>query len=314
MDWADDVAYSVHDLEDGLHAGLVSLKNLTDSSERTVVSAVAVAHYCPASWHVTAAELETVFAEFITLDCWQFTFDAGPASLAAAKNLTSELVGRLCRAGEDATLAAAAAPPGTAAAPRPADSVQRPGLRRYDADLVVPRRQRLECALLKAVAAHYVMSREGVAAQQSREREVITELALAIERGAPAALEPVFQPAWDGASDDEERRRVIIDQVAALTDTSALAWHARLALSTERPPQPRWRASRTTSRTGLAAETLRAEGYGGALAYSPSSRLPIRPSSRLPIRPAREVVGTGSLPGDNVVPLGLPAAPGHHLA
>jgi len=229
MDWADDVAYSVHDLEDGLHAGLVSLKNLTDHSERTVVSAVALDHYCPTSWHVSAAELEAVFAEFVTLDCWQFTFDTGPASLAAAKNLTSELVGRLCRAAEDATLAAAATPSGTVSAPRPADPMRRQGLRRYDADLVVPRRQRLECALLKAIAAHYVMSREGVVAQQSREREVIAELALAIERGAPATLEPVFQPAWDSASDDEERRRVIIDQVAALTDTSALSWHARLA-------------------------------------------------------------------------------------
>jgi dGTPase len=230
MDWADDVAYSVHDLEDGLHAGLVALKNLTDPSERTVVSAVARTHYCPQEWHVTAAELETVFAEFMTLDCWQFTFDTGPASLAAAKNLTSELVGRLCRAAEGATLAAAVVDHGTASRDG-TDSVQPQTLSRYDADLVVPRRQRLECALLKAVAAHYVMSREGVAAQQSREREVITELALAIERGAPATLDPVFQPAWDGASDDEERRRVIIDQVAALTDTSALASHAHLVLS-----------------------------------------------------------------------------------
>ena len=212
MDWANDVAYSVHDVEDGLHAGLVAMKNLTDPAERAAVSAVALTQYCQPPWAVTAAELESVFAEFIRLDCWQFGFDGGPASLAAAKNLTSELVGRLCQAAEDATRAAAGPGP----------------LSRYDADLVVPRRQLLECALLKAMAAHYVMSRRGAAAEQARERDLITELAAAIERGAPATLDPVFQPAWDGAADDEQRHRVIIDQLASLTDTSALAWHKRL--------------------------------------------------------------------------------------
>jgi len=212
MDWADDVAYSVHDVEDGLHAGLVSMKDLSDESERVRVSAVALAHYCAPEWAVTVAELETVFTEFMRLDCWQFSFDGGPASLAAAKNLTSELVGRLCQAAEGGTRAAAGSAP----------------LSRYAADLVVPRRQLLECALLKAVAAHYVMTRKDAVAEQAREREVITELALAVERGAPATLDPVFQPAWDGAADDQERRRVIIDQLASLTDTSALAWHDRL--------------------------------------------------------------------------------------
>jgi dGTPase len=212
MDWADDVAYSVHDMEDGLHAGLIAMKDLTDPAERADVSAVALTHYCQPSWAVTAAELESVFAEFIQLDCWQFSFDGGPASLAAAKNLTSELVGRLCQAAQEETRAAAG--------PRP--------LSRYDADLVVPRRQLLECALLKAMAAHYVMSRRGAAAQQARERDLITELADAIVRGAPATLDPVYQPAWDGAAGDEQRRRVIIDQLASLTDTSALAWHKRL--------------------------------------------------------------------------------------
>ena len=213
MDWADDVAYSVHDLEDGLHAGLVSIKNLKDHSERSVVSAVARSYYCGSLPDVTAAELEVVFAELTELDCWQFSFDGGPASLAAAKNLTSELVGRFCQAAEDATTAAA----GT------------DRLTRYAADLVVPRRQLLEVALLKAVAAHYVMRRQSAVDQQAREREVITELALAVERGAPATLDPVFQPAWDAAADDEERRRVVIDQLASLTDTSALTLHARLA-------------------------------------------------------------------------------------
>jgi len=213
MDWADDVAYSVHDVEDGLHAGLVTLKNLRDYSERSVVARTALESYCPASWDVSAAELEAVFAEFTELPCWQFGFDGGPASLAAVKNLTSELVGRFCQAAEQETLAAAS----------PAHD-----LSRYAADLVVPRRQLLECALLKAVAANYVMAREGAAAQQARERELIAELAVAIERGAPAALDPVFRPSWDAAAGDEARRRVVIDQVASLTDTSAMVWHRRL--------------------------------------------------------------------------------------
>jgi dGTPase len=213
MDWADDVAYSVHDVEDGLHAGLVSIKQLNDGSERAHVCAVALAHYCSPEWEATAAELESVFAEFMRLDCWQFSFDGGPAALAAAKNLTSELVGRLCQAAQDGTRAAAGTAP----------------LTRYAAGLVVPRRQLLECALLKAVAAHYVMTRPRAMAEQARERDLIAELALAVRRAAPATLDPVFQPAWDSAADDQQRHRVIIDQLASLTDTSALAWHARLA-------------------------------------------------------------------------------------
>ena len=34
MDWADDIAYSVHDLEDAIHAGHLSLSSLRDSDDR----------------------------------------------------------------------------------------------------------------------------------------------------------------------------------------------------------------------------------------------------------------------------------------
>src|SRR5262249_35141802 len=149
MDWADDVAYSVHDLEDGLHAGQMTLKNPQDHPELMIVSRVALP-YCPAGWDVAAAELESVFAEFMKLPCWDFDvdFDGGPAVLAAVKNLTSELVGRFCLAAERATLAAA---------DRDSGGTFSGDLGRYDADLVVPRRQLLEVALLKAVSAHYVI-------------------------------------------------------------------------------------------------------------------------------------------------------------
>jgi len=33
---------------------------------------------------------------------------------------------------------------------------------------------------------------------------------------------------FDAATDDAARLRVVVDQVASLTDTSALAWHQRL--------------------------------------------------------------------------------------
>jgi dGTPase len=76
------------------------------------------------------------------------------------------------------------------------------------------------------------MGREGADAQQAGERELIAELALAIYRGAPAALDPVLRRAWDATAlepdPERARRRVVIDQVASLTDTSAIAWHRRL--------------------------------------------------------------------------------------
>jgi len=78
------------------------------------------------------------------------------------------------------------------------------------------------------VAAHYVMGRAGAAVQQAGEREVITELAIEIYAGAPATLDPVLRPSWESAAHDGERRRVVIDQVASLTDTSAITWHHRL--------------------------------------------------------------------------------------
>ncbi|HEX6527197.1 MAG TPA: deoxyguanosinetriphosphate triphosphohydrolase [Streptosporangiaceae bacterium] len=207
MDWADDVAYSVHDLEDGFHAGLIKFKTLYN--ERTVVARTAADLYCDDS--VSVAELSETLDSLLALDIWPRNFDGSAESFAALKNLTGELHGRLCVTVQEATLAAASR-----------------RLTRYGGDLVVPRQQRLECALLKAIAAQYVMFREGAAQAQALERELLTELVFAVERGAPGTLDPLLRPAWEAASSDAERRRVVIDQVASLTDTSAIAWHHRL--------------------------------------------------------------------------------------
>ncbi|MBV9205223.1 MAG: deoxyguanosinetriphosphate triphosphohydrolase [Actinobacteria bacterium] len=209
MDWADDVAYSVHDMEDGFHAGLITFKNLKSPAERARVAQVTAAAYCGDD--VSVAELAEVLDALLALPIWPAAYDGGPDTVAALKNLTSELIGRFCVAAQQATLAAHPGP-----------------LTRYAADLIVPRRPRLECALLKGITAHYVMTRAGAAAAQAQERELLTELAHAVERGAPQTLDPLLRPSWNAARADAERRRVVIDQVASLTDTSAIAWHHRL--------------------------------------------------------------------------------------
>jgi dGTPase len=211
MDWADDIAYSVHDLEDGLHSGLITLEQLRNHFERNLVAQLTLAEYCPTG-SVTADELGEIFDQLMKLDCWPERFDGEPQTAAAVKNLTSELIGRFCGAAERATRKAAGGTP----------------LARYAADLEVPRQQRMECALLKGVTAFYVMGREGAVASQARERAVLIELAQALVSGAPEALDPMFRPAYSAAESDAGRLRVIVDQVASLTDISALAWHASL--------------------------------------------------------------------------------------
>jgi dGTPase len=221
MDWADDVAYSVHDMEDGFHAGLITFKNLKSQTERAEVSRTAIA-YCPGG--VTEAELTEILEALLALDIWPASYDGGPETVAALKNLTSELIGRFCVAAQQATLYHDLTSPSSHTSPIGHSFT------RYAADLVVPRRQRLECALLKAITARYVMNRAGVVAAQARERELLTELSYAVERGAPQTLDPLLRPSWDAAGTDAARRRVVIDQVASLTDTSAIAWHHRLCV------------------------------------------------------------------------------------
>ena len=205
MDWADDVAYSVHDLEDGIVTGLVDLQRLRDPDEQAELAALAAATYSERS----AAELEEVLRAM--LEAWPRSYDGTAPSAAALKSLTSSLIGRFCTAAEDATREAHG--PGA--------------LTRYAADLVVPAQARAECALLKAVTARYVMQRPGVQAAQELEREIVGELVGLLAQHAPEALEPAHAAAWRAAPDDRGRLRAVVDQVASLTDTAAAALHAR---------------------------------------------------------------------------------------
>ena len=209
MDWADDVAYSVHDVEDGVHAGLVRLAGLDDASREAICSIAAESYSA-----LSAAELARVLDELLELPTLRDLagYDGSYYGQAAAKRATSELTGRFAGAAVTATRDKYGAGP----------------LTRYAADLVVPPRVAAECALLKAIAVHFVMRRAGTPERQAGQRRLLTELGEAIHDGAPDTLDRGLAPAWHKAGSDAGRLRVVIDQVAQLTDSSAIARHARL--------------------------------------------------------------------------------------
>jgi dGTPase len=211
MDWADDVAYSVHDVEDGVHARHVRFAALSDPDERAAVCERAADWYSGES----PGDLGTVLDELLALPTLRDLtgYDGSHPAQVALKRATSELTGRFVTAAVAATRAAAGPGP----------------LARYAADLVVPRREAAECALLKAVAARYVMSRDEAVALQVRQRELVAGLVAGLTDRAPGALEPAFRPSWDAAADDAARLRVVIDQVASLSDLSLPIWHTRLS-------------------------------------------------------------------------------------
>lgn len=218
MDWADDVAYSVHDLEDGIHGGYIDLGRLiADPDEQAALAADVAAVYSTES----ADDLAGILAELLARPALRLLvgYDGSHPAQAALKGTTSMLTGAFVAAAVSATRERSGGLP----------------VRRYAADLVVPRVVRARCALLKGLTLRYVMRRPGAAAGYLRQREILAELVEALTAYAPAGLDPVFLPLWSDASDDRDRARVIIDQVASLTDLAAISWHRRLTRPAGRP-------------------------------------------------------------------------------
>ena len=209
MDWADDVAYSVHDVEDALHAGHVSLEMFTSATERENIMDIAHRKYLPL---VDPAELSAALDRLLTLECWPTSYDGTHRDLAGLKEFTSQLIGRFCQAAEEATRAAYPGYP----------------LTRYAATLVVPDGTRAEVAVMKAVTVLYVMRRAGAQEAYAGQRALLAELVDVLMRDEGRELESWIAPEYAAAADDGGRLRVVIDQVASLTDGSAVEWHARL--------------------------------------------------------------------------------------
>jgi len=204
MDWADDVAYSVHDVEDAIVTKHLKLNILKSPNEVNEVIALAQKHYL----NVDSGRLLEAIQRLTALNFWFDSYDESQRSLANLKNFTSLLIGRFCGAVIDETKA----------------NYSAENLTRYQAQLQVPDWARDEVAILKTLANRYVMQREGVESLHQEQQEKLVFLVQYIVQMEGLPLEPWLRLSWEQAKNDGEKLRVAVDQVASLTDLSADNW------------------------------------------------------------------------------------------
>ena len=208
MDFSDDIAYSVHDVEDGIVSGRVSLRVLWDFVELAALAEKGAAAFGgDADSLVDAADrLRSLPAIASAAE-----FDYSLGAWTGLKALTSQLVGRYVGAVTRATR--------EDDGNRALADASNLGLGRQHGRLVVPPDVEAEVRLLKTVAVLYVMDQPAHQARQDRQRDRIYRVHEYLRAGAPGTLDTMFQAWFNAAETDLERERVIVDQIASMTES-----------------------------------------------------------------------------------------------
>ncbi|HIY65657.1 MAG TPA: deoxyguanosinetriphosphate triphosphohydrolase, partial [Candidatus Agrococcus pullicola] len=200
--------YSVHDFEDAIVNGFVDTRQLaTRVNHEELVDRML-------EWvgaEFSRDELVAAFDRLDDLETRISSFDDSRRDQAQLKNLTSKLIGRFAVAAARATRDAHPGPLG-----------------RFSGSVVVPRSVQAEIAVLKGTVSAFVMS---VAERQPlyrEQRQLMIELCEALLERGPSSLDKAFADDWRSADSDADRKRVVVDQVASLTDRAAVARHREM--------------------------------------------------------------------------------------
>lgn len=209
MDFADDVAYSVHDFEDAIVEGLLDPAMISDPmAKEALLEEVG-------KWSggmLAKVQLEEAFEALQANENWLTSFDGSAISLAKLKNLTSDLIGSFVSRTIEAVL----------------ENASRSSITRYRAGVIVPSKVRSEIAVLKGLVASQIMTLDERQPYYEKQRELLIELADHLYSSGGANLDGLSKARWDLAADDQARKRVVVDAVASLTDPAAISLHSTL--------------------------------------------------------------------------------------
>jgi dGTPase len=213
MDWADDITYSVHDVEDFYRAGRLPLHLLADrryDKERKGFFQKAFARHPEKTgvWSDQTA-LEEAFNEMIVgLFPLEGFYTGEWKERASLREFTSELIGRYVGA---------------------TSIVECNG----QPTLHIDEDRERDIAVLKELTWIYVIEAQELASHQEGQREVINGLFsiywdAAQGKRSQNLFPPFYRKALEGSANDNEKKRVVVDLIAGMTEEQAVAMYTRL--------------------------------------------------------------------------------------
>ena len=217
MEWADDVAYSTHDLEDGVVGGYIDRERLADPAIRARVLERAERELRRVGLAATASDLDLLCREIAAA-----LPPTGAPEDAALKRLVNRYIHRLV-IDVDTTMG-----------PAPAHPL-------FARRLVVPDDVRRLCELLKALVWICVITDVRVGGGRDHQRRVVSSVFEAVledaRTGRLGILPEPRRRALAGVS-DAQLARAAADYVAGMTDAFAVRTHER-ALAAAGSASPR---------------------------------------------------------------------------
>ncbi|MDG2496777.1 MAG: deoxyguanosinetriphosphate triphosphohydrolase [Aquiluna sp.] len=206
MDFADDVAYSVHDFEDSIVEGFVVPAKISDSvADEALIDDIS-------KWSggmLAKVQLEEALASLRSSKYWLHNFDGSPRHLAQLKNLASDIIGSFVSRTTQAIL----------------QNASKNSLTRYRAGVIVPSKVRSEIAVLKGIVASSIMTHNSRQPFYEDQRSLLIELADTFFAKNGEGLDALAAEAWNAANSDQAKKRAIVDFVASLTDPAAISLH-----------------------------------------------------------------------------------------
>ena len=221
MDWADDIAYAIHDLEDSIHANYIGLSTFMIEREHRTRDAIDEVREKYENERINVQTTAEGLFEIVRQLNPSFQLFAGAANYneqkAHRKQLTSGLIARYIKAATRSDRYVGS---------------DKPVSHRYLHAVNVPTNYRVEVDLIKRLVWKFVIESPQVRTLEEKGRHIIRGLFrkyMQTEKGEQL-LPPDWRERLQGDYTKAQKARIVCDYISGMTDDYAQRSYAKLFL------------------------------------------------------------------------------------